>query len=446
MLDIQLPKIECVASSENYARYRIEPLERGFGMTLGNALRRVLLSSLPGAAVTAVKIDGVYHEFSHIDHVKEDTTELLLNLKQLRLRSFSDYPVRMSLEVKGMGRVTAMDINAPADVEIVNPELQIATLDSDDAQLSIEMTVERGRGFVPADSRESTTIGVIPIDAIFSPVRRVNFSVENTRVGQQTDFDRLELEVWTDGTITPDDAVSQSAQILLQHLELLADLGGKAAPRQARAALGSGAIPANAYSTPIEDLDLSVRAYNCLKRANISTVGQILEMSDEEIMGVRNFGRKSLDELKEKLAARGFIPPVEPRTEGLAEEEEEAEEEPEAEVPEEAEMVGPPAQPAAEPEEEAEAGEEAAPVGIAGPAAAEPVVEAPAVVEPEEATPTALPEEVEEVVPPHREEAPAVFVEEEEEEERARRRRPRSPRRGRRRDEIINVDEEEYEV
>ncbi len=436
MLDIQLPKIERVASSENYARYRVEPLERGFGMTLGNALRRVLLSSLPGAAVTTVKIDGVFHEFSHLPHVKEDTTELLLNIKQMRLRSFSDYPVRMTLDVKGLGRVSAADITLPPDVEIVNPELHIATLDSEDARLSMELTVEKGRGFVPADSREGGLIGVMPIDAIFSPVRRVNFTVENTRVGQQTDYDRLDLEVWTDGTITPDEAVSQSAQIILQHLELLADLGGKAASRAPRMAIGVGTIPANAYNTPIEDLDLSVRAYNCLKRANISTVGQVLEMNDDEILGVRNFGRKSLDELKEKLAAHGFIQPSEAiPTAG----EEEEEEEEEAEEPEEAAAEAP-VEVAVEPEEAEEVVE---PAAAAGQEAGIPeVVEVPQ----EDVVPEAEPLEVEAVEAARpRIAEPAVIIDEEEEAAGRKRRRPRpAARRGRRREEFP-VDYEDDE-
>ncbi|MBI4317110.1 MAG: DNA-directed RNA polymerase subunit alpha [Chloroflexi bacterium] len=339
MLDIILPKITPITTSDDYGRYQIEPLEPGYGVTLGNALRRVLLSSLPGAAITSVKIDGIYHEFSDVPHVKEDTIELVLNLKQLRLRMHTDRPTDLVLQASGSGRVTAADIVAPPEVEIVNPELHIATLDSPEARLSIEMTVEKGKGYVPADHRDGLAIGVIPVDTVFTPVRKVNFAVEHTRVGQVTDYDRLVLEVWTDGTITPNDALSQSADILVRHLNLLLDLAAKPAARPERQPLAASIIPSKIYDIPIEDLDLSVRAYNCLKRAGITKVGQVLEMSEDDLLGVRNFGRKSLEELREKLEQRGFIEGSRlALSEAAARSEEEREEEPEErDIAEEAE-------------------------------------------------------------------------------------------------------------
>lgn len=307
LIDIMLPKVETREETDTFGRYQIEPLEPGFGTTLGNALRRVLLSSLPGAAVTSIRIDNVYHEFSDIPYVKEDTTELILNIKQLRIRGFTDRPVQMRIEARGAGQVTAADIIAPPDVEIVNPELHIATLDSPDAHFSMEMTVERGKGFQAGDHREGLPIGVIPVDAIFTPIRRVNFTVENTRVGQVTDYERLVLDVWTDGTISPDDAMSQAANILVRHLSLFTELVSKQIGRVEKVAAGAVAIPQRLYEMPIEDLNLSVRAYNCLKRAGITKVGQVLEMSEDDLLGVRNFGHKSLDELRERLAAHGLL-------------------------------------------------------------------------------------------------------------------------------------------
>ncbi len=359
MLDIILPKIAPAAISENYGRYHIEPLEPGFGVPLGNALRRVLLSSLPGAAVTSIKIDSVYHEFSDIPNVKEDTIELVLNIKQLRLRSHTDRPIQLVLQASGSGRVTAADIVAPAEVEIINPELHIATLDSPDARLSVEMTVEKGKGYVPSDHREGLPIGVIPVDAVFTPVHKVNFAVEHTRVGQVTDYDRLVLEIWTDGTISPNEALSQSADILVRHLNLLLDLGVRPASRVEKQPLAASTIPSKVYDIPIEDLDLSVRAYNCLKRAGITKVGQVLEMSEDDLLGVRNFGRKSLEELREKLEQRGFIEgsrlaasesAIEPGEQIEEEEQEELEEE----EAEEAAVEAPVEEEVQEPEEVAE--------------------------------------------------------------------------------------------
>lgn len=302
-----LPRVETKETAATYGRFQVEPLEAGFGMTLGNAMRRVLLSALPGAAVTQIRIENVYHEFSDVPHVKEDTTEILLNVKQLRIRDFADRPIQMRIEASGSGEVTAADIIAPPDVEIVNPELHIATLDGPDARLNAELTVERGKGYQSGDHREGLPIGVIPVDAIFTPIKKVNFTVENTRVGQVTDYERLVLDVWTDGTIAPDDAVSQAANILTRHLTLFTELVSKQTTRTDKVAAGSVQIPQRLYEMPIEDLNLSVRAYNCLKRAGITKVGQILEMSQDDLLGVRNFGHKSLDELRERLAAHGML-------------------------------------------------------------------------------------------------------------------------------------------
>ncbi len=311
MLEITLPRIKNTKTQGNYASYDIEPLEAGYGMTLGNALRRVLLSSLPGAAVTSIRIDGVQHEFQDIPNITEDVTEIVLNVKKLRLRSFSDHPVSMRLEVNGERVVTAADILAPSTVEIVNPDLYIATLDNDDARLEMELVVETGKGYVPADSKEDQPIGVIPVDAIYTPVQKVNYTVEHTRVGQITNYDKIVLEMWTDGTVTPDEALRQSADILVQHFTQLANYRAVLIEPE-KAPLSSMPIPPKIYETPIEELDLSVRAYNCLKRSNITKVGQVLSMNEDDLLGVRNFGEKSLQELREKLLLRNFLP--NPRT------------------------------------------------------------------------------------------------------------------------------------
>ena len=307
MLDIVLPRIKNTKTQGNYASYDIEPLEAGYGMTLGNSLRRVLLSSLPGAAVTSIRIEGVQHEFQDISNVMEDVTDIVLNVKRLRLRSFSDHPVSMRLEVSGAREVTAADIITPSTVEIVNPDLHIATLDNDNARLDMELVVETGRGYVPADSKEDQPIGVIPVDAIYTPVQKVNYTVEHTRVGQMTNFDKIVLEITTDGTIVPDEALRQSADILVRHLTLLANYRAEV-PEIEKPPLSSLPIPQKIYDTPIEELDLSVRAYNCLKRSNITKVGQVLSMNEEDLLGVRNFGEKSLQELRERLLIRNFLP------------------------------------------------------------------------------------------------------------------------------------------
>jgi DNA-directed RNA polymerase subunit alpha len=320
LLSLVLPKIECDASSRNYGRFTIGPLESGYGITLGNALRRVLLSSLPGAAVTSIRLSGVHHEFSAIPHVKEDTTALILNLKQLRLKLQGDESVRLRVEVKGEGEITAGDIVCPSQVEIVNPDLYLLTGDSGEAELDMELVVERGKGYSPAEERGKLPIGEIPVDAVFSPVRKANFVVERARVGQMTNFDRLIMEIWTDGTIEPEEALSSAAQILVDHLSLLVGVGEM--PPEEEEEAEEGLIPIRVYETPIEELELSVRAYNCLKRAGITKVGEILEKmaeGDDEILAIRNFGKKSLAELKERMRAKGFWPIKEETAEEMAE-------------------------------------------------------------------------------------------------------------------------------
>lgn len=289
-------KIECEQASDSYGRFIIEPLESGFGVTLGNALRRVLLSSLPGAAVTAVRIEGVQHEFSTIPHVKEDCMEFLLNIKGIRLRSLSEHPGKLTLEVAGEGAVCAGDIKPSLDFEIVNPELHLATLDSADAKLDVEFYVEQGKGYKEAKPDDSLPIGVLPLDAIFTPIRRVNFAVEKARVGQVSNYDRLILEVWTDGTISPTEALTESSRILTEQFSVFSDL---AKPLVIEAKAGP-------YDMPIEQLGLSSRTLNCLKRSKITNVGQLLEKSREELEAMKGFGRRSLEEVWDRLQALGF--------------------------------------------------------------------------------------------------------------------------------------------
>jgi DNA-directed RNA polymerase subunit alpha len=294
-------------SEETFGRIVAEPLEAGFGITIGNALRRTLLSALPGTAITAVRIEGVEHEFTTVPMMKEDIVEFLLNVKDVRIRSLTDRPGKMYLEARGDGVVTAGQIQPSADYEIVNPDQHLATLEGNDAKLSVEFTVEHGRGYVPAGTSDGLAIGVIPVDAIYSPVRRVNYRVEHTRVGQVTNFDRLVLEVWTDGTITATDAVSQASELLAEQFGTFSRLG-RPQPTVVGRGLGSGAALApDRYNTPIEDLNLSVRAYNCLKRSGLMTVGAVLEKSEDELLALRNFGRKSYDELRDKLISMGFL-------------------------------------------------------------------------------------------------------------------------------------------
>jgi DNA-directed RNA polymerase subunit alpha len=309
VLDIAMPKIELVQAAENYGRFKIEPLDPGYGHTLGNALRRVLLSSIPGSAITKIKIDGVYHEFSTIPGVKEDVTEIVLNIKGIRLRSYAERPVKVLLTRQGPGVVRAGDIDAPSNVELVNPNHYICTLDGDDSHIEIEMTVERGRSYLPADQRDALPIGEIPVDAIFTPVPKVNYVVENTRIGQATDFDRLLIEIWTDGTIKAGDALSHAAQVLVQYSQTIADFNRLSTEQEQPATGPNGlAIPADIYDTPIEELDLSTRTYNCLKRADITKVGQVLEMDEKALLSVRNLGQKSMEEIRDKLVERGYIP------------------------------------------------------------------------------------------------------------------------------------------
>lgn len=303
MLEIEKPRIETVELDGNYGKFVVEPLERGYGITLGNSLRRILLSSLPGAAITAIRIDGVLHEFSTIPGVVEDTTEIVLNLKNLLVKLHGDDPVVVHLDVAREGEVTAADIQVTSQVEILNPDLHIATLDRG-GRLAMEITIEKGRGYVSAErnKRQNQPIGVIPMDSIFSPIRRVNYKVEDTRVGQRTDFDRLTLEVWTNGSIAPNEAVSLSARIFIEHLRLFMNLtedGGDIEIMVEKEEEQKDRL----LEMTIEELDLSVRSYNCLKRAGINSVEELVRRTEEDMMKVRNLGKKSLQEVKEKLAA-----------------------------------------------------------------------------------------------------------------------------------------------
>ena len=307
MVEIEKPKIEIVEISEDnrYGKFVCEPLERGYGTTFGNSLRRILLSSLQGAAITAIRIDGVLHEFSTIPGVRDDVTNIILNLKSLCLKMYTDEPKTIRLDVDGAKEVTAADITVDSDIEILNPELHIATL-NDDGSLHMEMTVERGRGYVPADKNKKAdhVIGVIPIDSIFSPILRVNYSVADTRVGNVTDYDKLTMEVWTDGSIRPEEALSKAAGILIMHMKLFQNMAG--IEEEGEAETETFLEPqendtAKVLELTIEDLDLSVRSYNCLKRANINTVADLTEKTEEEMIKVRNLGRKSLEEVKKKL-------------------------------------------------------------------------------------------------------------------------------------------------
>lgn len=311
MLNLVLPKIDVDAQARNYGRFVIGPMESGYGITVGNSLRRVLLSSLEGAAITSLQVRGIHHEFSTIPHVREDMTSLLLNLKQVRFKFVDDAEdqARLSLEVKGEGVVVAGDIVGPPIVEVINPDLYLLTTDSPDADVEIEMTVSRGRGYSPAEERGKLPVAEIPTDAIFAPIRKVSYKVERARIGQLSNFDRLIMDIWTDGTISPAEALSTGAQILAKHMAVIAELGDvtvEVEPEEEESR-----IPERIAETNIEDLDLSVRAFNCLKRAGITKVGEILERlerDEEELLAIRNFGQKSLDELKTNLEAKGFWP------------------------------------------------------------------------------------------------------------------------------------------
>ncbi|MCW2277788.1 DNA-directed RNA polymerase subunit alpha [Heliophilum fasciatum] len=309
MLEIEKPKIECVAHSEDstYGKFVVEPLERGYGVTLGNSLRRILLSSLPGAAATSVKIDGVLHEFSTIPGVKEDVTDIVLRIKLLALKMHSDEVNTIRIEAEGEGVITAGDFICGPDVEILNPDLQIATLEKD-ARLAMEVTVEKDRGYVAASARlknQQHIIGVIPVDANFAPVRKVNYKIEDTRVGQITNYDRLILELWTNGSVTPKEAVSRAAKILNEHLQLFIDLTEDI--QKDDILVEKEERPQDkVLEMTIEDLDLSVRSYNCLKRAGINTVKDLTHKTEEDMIKVRNLGRKSLEEVDAKLTALGL--------------------------------------------------------------------------------------------------------------------------------------------
>ena len=315
MSRLAIPKIECVESRDNFCRFLAEPLEKGFGITLGNSLRRVLLSYLSGAAVTGIRIEGIQHEFSTIPYVKEDVTEFILNVKELRLIPLSGEPGKLVLEVEGEGRVSAADIKPSADFEIVNPELYLATLDSAEAKLYVEFDVEVGEGYRQAESSGNLPIGTIPVDAIFTPVRKVNFTVEPTHVGQKTSRERLSLELWTDGIISPVDAISRGAAILVEQLTSFVNYAqiSQAEVEEEQVRL---AIPEELYNMPVANLDLSVRTMNCLRRGGIETVGQIITKGDKSLMALRNFGQKSKQEIEERLKALGLslTPPLEDST------------------------------------------------------------------------------------------------------------------------------------
>ncbi len=307
MIEIEKPRIERLEKGDaRYGKFVVEPLERGFGQTLGNSLRRVLLNSLPGVAVTNVRIEGVQHEFSTVPGVKEDVTEIILNLKNISAKLFTDQPKVISVDATGPCEVTAGDIKSDDEVEIVNKNLHIATL-SEGARLQMQITLDKGRGYVPADRNKTAgmPIGVIPVDSIFTPIRKVSYSVEDTRVGQVTDYDKLIFEVWTNGSIMPDEATGLAAQILTDHLTLFVNLT-------------ENVVPGIDFNEPeddkkekvlemtIEELDLSVRAYNCLKRAGINTVAELVQRNQEDMMKVRNLGKKSLEEVEQKLIALGL--------------------------------------------------------------------------------------------------------------------------------------------
>ena len=308
MIEIEKPTIECIYSNDdpNYGKFVVEPLERGYGTTLGNSLRRILLSSLPGVAVTSVKIDGILHEFSTIPGVKEDVTEIILNLKKLAIKMTGENEKRVIINEVGPKEVTAADIRGDADIEIFNPELHIATLD-DNTTLVMEINLARGRGYVPAENNkdESTPISVIPTDSIYTPVRKCNFTVENTRVGHVTDYDKLILEIWTDGSVTPREGVSIGAKIMQEHLNLFVGLDDSAEGMEIMVEKEENQKE-KALEMTIEELELSVRSFNCLKRAAINTVEELTQKSEEDMMKVRNLGKKSLDEVKNKLEELGL--------------------------------------------------------------------------------------------------------------------------------------------
>jgi DNA-directed RNA polymerase subunit alpha len=305
-----MPKIEREAEARNYGKFVISPLEHGYGVTLGNALRRVLLSSLEGAAVTSIRIVDVLHEFSDIPGVREDVLQVMLQVKQLRLMLEGADTTRMHLEVRGEGVVTAADIITQPEVTIINPDLYLFTADSAKTRLDIEFTVERGRGYAPSNERGRMPIGELPVDAIFSPIKRINWEVQSARVGQSTNYDKLVLEIWTDGTISPETALSATAKILIEHLRYVAGISEETLTITMEKEVSGSRLTSEVAETPVESLDLSVRVFNSLKRTGITTVGDVLELlekGDQAVMSIRNFGEKSLEELQAKMREKGYL-------------------------------------------------------------------------------------------------------------------------------------------
>ncbi len=305
-----MPKIEREAEARNYGKFVISPLEHGYGVTLGNALRRVLLSSLEGAAVTSIRIVDVLHEFSDIPGVREDVLQVMLQVKQLRLIMEGVDTIRMHLEVRGEGVVTAADIIAPPEIKIINPDLYLFTADSAKTRLDIEFTVERGRGYAPSNERGRMPIGELPVDAIFGPVKRINWEVQSARVGQSTNFDKLILEIWTDGAIAPESALSTAAKIMIEHLRYVAGISEETLSIAMEKEVSGSHLTSEVAETPVESLDLSVRVFNSLKRTGITTVGDVLELlekGDQAVMSIRNFGEKSLEELRLKMREKGYL-------------------------------------------------------------------------------------------------------------------------------------------
>ena len=311
LMNMVMPKIEREAEARNYGKFIISPLERGYGVTVGNALRLVLLSSLDGAAVSSIRITDVLHEFSDIPGVREDVIQVTLQIKQIRLKLNGVDSTRMHLEVRGEGMVTAADIITSPDVEIINPDLYLFTVDDPKARLDIELTVERGRGYSPANERSGhLPIGELPVDAIYSPVKRVNWEVNNARVGQSTNYDKLTLEIWTDGTVSPEKALSTAAKTMIEHLRYIAGVNEETLSITMEKEISGSRLSSEVAETPVEALDLSVRVFNSLKRTGITTVGDVLDLlekGDQAVMSIRNFGEKSLDELRQKMHEKGFL-------------------------------------------------------------------------------------------------------------------------------------------
>jgi DNA-directed RNA polymerase subunit alpha len=325
MAGLLVPKIECTEQGENFGRFIAEPLEKGFGMTLGNSLRRVLIGYLPGAAVTQVRIEGVQHEFTVIPNAKEDVMEFLLNIKEMRLKPLSDHGGTLVLEAEGEGRICASDIKPSADFEITNPELCLITLNNPKSRLYVEMDIEIGTGFRSAESTDSTPVGTIPVDAIFTPIRQVNYVVEPSHLGRETSRERLRLDIWTDGTMLPVDTISRAAGILIEQLTPFVEYVKISQMKEEERAIRLS-IPDEKYNMPVEQLDLSVRTMNCLRRSNITTVGELIGKGTKELLKLRNFGQKSYQEIEDRLSAIGLS--LNPKTEEVAEEAAEEAEEP----------------------------------------------------------------------------------------------------------------------